>query len=85
MSAYTLLCGDALRLLGTLPEASAQCVITSPPYFGLRDYQTSHWEGGAGDCDHMQERGPCPDPRRGSKFPPDLQIQQFPNREAQHA
>jgi site-specific DNA-methyltransferase (cytosine-N4-specific) len=36
----TLLLGDALETLRTLPDASVDCVVTSPPYFGLRDYQT---------------------------------------------
>lgn len=31
-------CGDALQVLRTLPDASVHCAITSPPYFGLRDY-----------------------------------------------
>ena len=30
--------GDALEVLRTLPEASVQCCVTSPPYWGLRDY-----------------------------------------------
>jgi site-specific DNA-methyltransferase (adenine-specific) len=30
--------GDALTVLKILPENSVQCVITSPPYWGLRDY-----------------------------------------------
>ena len=30
--------GDALAVLRTLPEASVQCCVTSPPYYGLRDY-----------------------------------------------
>lgn len=30
--------GDALSVLRTLPAESVQCVVTSPPYFGLRDY-----------------------------------------------
>ena len=30
--------GDALEVLKTLPEGSVNCCITSPPYFGLRDY-----------------------------------------------
>ncbi|OBK28894.1 DNA methylase N-4 [Mycobacterium asiaticum] len=33
-----LLIGDALDRLRTLPDASVDCVITSPPYFRLRDY-----------------------------------------------
>lgn len=30
--------GDALHILSRLPSESVQCVITSPPYWGLRDY-----------------------------------------------
>ena len=33
-----IIVGDALEVLRTLPEASHQCCVTSPPYFGLRDY-----------------------------------------------
>ncbi len=31
--------GDALQTLVRLPPASIQCAVTSPPYWGLRDYQ----------------------------------------------
>ncbi len=31
--------GDALECLGRLPDGSAQCCISSPPYWSLRDYQ----------------------------------------------
>jgi len=37
----TLLLGDALDQLRTLPDGSVDCIVTSPPYFGLRDYGTS--------------------------------------------
>jgi len=30
----------------------AQTCVTSPPYYGLRDYGTAKWEGGNPDCDH---------------------------------
>lgn len=30
--------GDARDVLPTLPDASVHCVVTSPPYWGLRDY-----------------------------------------------
>ncbi|MDP9164522.1 MAG: site-specific DNA-methyltransferase [Actinomycetota bacterium] len=33
-----VLVGDALTMLRTLPLGSVDCVITSPPYYGLRDY-----------------------------------------------
>lgn len=34
----TLFEGDALTVLRHLPSESARCVVTSPPYWGLRDY-----------------------------------------------
>jgi DNA modification methylase len=34
----TVHCGDALEVLKTLPDESVQCCVTSPPYWGLRDY-----------------------------------------------
>lgn len=38
MSVAILHCGDSLAVLRSLPPASARCCVTSPPYFGLRDY-----------------------------------------------
>ena len=34
----TIIQGDALTRLKELPSESVDCCITSPPYFGLRDY-----------------------------------------------
>ncbi len=34
----TILQGDCLSILATLPDQSVQCCVTSPPYYGLRDY-----------------------------------------------
>jgi DNA modification methylase len=34
----TCLCGDCREVLKTLPNESVHCIVTSPPYFGLRDY-----------------------------------------------
>jgi DNA modification methylase len=36
----TLLAGDALEVLRGMPDGSVNCAVTSPPYFGLRDYGT---------------------------------------------
>lgn len=38
MSALQILTGDSLRILPTLTAESVQCCVTSPPYWGLRDY-----------------------------------------------
>jgi DNA modification methylase len=32
----------------------AQTCVTSPPYYGLRDYGTAKWEGGDVNCDHVE-------------------------------
>lgn len=34
----TVHCCDALKLLGNMAAGSVNCVVTSPPYFNLRDY-----------------------------------------------
>jgi DNA modification methylase len=48
-----ILVGDARAVLATLPAESVHCVVTSPPYWGLRDYQLppTVW-GGAEGCAH---------------------------------
>ena len=35
---HTILVGDVREQLKTLPDNSIQCCVTSPPYWGLRDY-----------------------------------------------
>lgn len=37
---WTLLEGDVRKMLRKIPDASVQCVVTSPPYYSLRDYST---------------------------------------------
>lgn len=36
---FTLYAGDARDVLRTLPEGLAHCIVTSPPYYLLRDYE----------------------------------------------
>ena len=38
MSTYEIKQGDSLEILSKLDAESIQCVVTSPPYWGLRDY-----------------------------------------------
>lgn len=40
MKDFILLTGDALDKLKSLPDNSVDCCVTSPPYYGLRDYGT---------------------------------------------
>jgi len=53
----TILTGDCIEQMRTLPEKSVQCCVTSPPYWGLRDYGTASWEGGSDECDHAPVSG----------------------------
>lgn len=53
----TLYAGDVLRVLRELPDATSDCVVTSPPYWGLRDYGTGYWSGGNPTCTHDGGRG----------------------------
>ena len=47
-----ILTGDCLEILKTLASESIDCCVTSPPYYGLRDYGTAAWEGGDATCRH---------------------------------
>lgn len=38
MPTARILLGDVIERLSSLPSESVQCVVTSPPYWGLRDY-----------------------------------------------
>lgn len=38
MPNVTLIQGDSLNVLPTMPDKSVHCCVTSPPYYGLRDY-----------------------------------------------
>lgn len=35
---YQVLIGDCIQSMKSLPDQSVNCCVTSPPYFGLRDY-----------------------------------------------
>ena len=51
-----ILQGDSLEQLKTLPDESINCVMTSPPYWALRDYGTATWEGGNINCKHQSAK-----------------------------
>jgi len=53
---WTVYVGDVIHSLSLLPASSVHCVVTSPPYWNLRDYQTGTWEGGDPACDHKTGR-----------------------------
>src|SRR3990167_2555419 len=45
--------GSSLEVLKSLPSESVDMVITSPPYWALRDYGTATWVDGDSNCDHQ--------------------------------
>lgn len=53
---HNMNCLDGLR---TLPDNSVDCCVTSPPYYGLRDYGTATWIGGNPDCKHIVKCDGC--------------------------
>ncbi len=56
LSTFRIIHADVLDGLRSLPDASVHCCVTSPPYWGLRDYGTAKWEGGDAACDHKGGR-----------------------------
>lgn len=65
-----LICGHVLDVLRSLPDASIHCVVTSPPYWGLRDYKLAPqaW-GGAPGCAHDYAESAA-SPRNGRDWDP---------------
>lgn len=64
-----VLFGDALESLRRLAAEGVrvQSCVTSPPYFGLRDYGTGSWEGGDPACDHGVRRWDGPKQTQGAQ------------------
>ena len=52
MKLATVLCGDNVEMMRTLPADSVDCVATSPSYWGLRRYLKDEWLGGNPNCQH---------------------------------
>ena len=44
--------GDARQVMAAMPAASVDCIVTSPPFWSLRDYGTGTWRGGDPGCPH---------------------------------
>lgn len=73
----TIVQGDCLEILRLLSDRSIQCCVTSPPYWGLRDYGTAKWEGG--DPDHKHDRVVARNGRGGSSAPEKQTANAFPS------
>jgi len=50
-----IICGDCLTVLRAMPKESIDCCITSPPFWGLRDYGVQQVFGGDPSCSHSFE------------------------------
>lgn len=59
MNIDTIYTGDSLDILKTFPDESVNCFVSSPPYFGHRDYGTDKWEGGDPMCEHRVTNRPA--------------------------
>ena len=51
----TILFGDCQDTLKEFAPSSARTCVTSPPYYGLRDYGTATWVGGDPNCNHRRD------------------------------
>jgi len=51
----TILFGDCKETLSEFLPQSARTCVTSPPYYGLRDYGTATWIGGDPNCNHRRD------------------------------
>ena len=51
-----IICGDALKTLKNFPNESINCCITSPPYYGLRDYHKKEQIGREKTVEEYLER-----------------------------
>ena len=51
----TILFGDCKETLNEFAPQSARTCVTSPPYYGLRDYGTATWIGGDPNCNHRRD------------------------------
>lgn len=54
MNKYEVKVGNCIEVLKGLPDESVNCIVTSPPYYGLRDYGTGTWVGGDPSCPHRR-------------------------------
>jgi site-specific DNA-methyltransferase (cytosine-N4-specific) len=55
LQANLILPGNNIDTLKIIPDGSVDCCVTSPPYYGLRDYGTAVWIGGDPDCNHFRD------------------------------
>jgi DNA modification methylase len=77
--------GDARDVLAELPAASVDCCVTSPPYWGLRDYHLlpAAW-GGDPECRHRWAGAPTDACRRCGAWLGSLGLEPNPQLYVEH-
>lgn len=63
----TIYQGDCRERLKSISDKTFHTVVTSPPYWGLRDYGTATWIGGDPNCPHMRTTKISKDTTTGHK------------------
>lgn len=65
----TILIGDVMEKIKEIPDSTVDTVISSPPYWALRDYGTGKWVGGNNpDCKHESIRHKTRDERKSNEW-----------------
>lgn len=70
----TILKGDCRDVMATLPDESVHCVVSSPPYWGLRDYGACKCGSGRFDLGQGQGIGGNLNYRPAQLFAPDCSL-----------
>lgn len=87
MPDFEVRCGDCREMLKSTPDESVDLILTSPPYWSLRDYGSAAetvW-GGESGCAHEWERRPegwpnrSGEPRGGEAKRPELNWEKTPS------
>ena len=67
---HTVWVGDCLDKLRSMKDETVDCCITSPPYYGLRNYGgEGRWWGGTKAPETQEKKGASDDQAQMSKIP----------------
>ena len=81
---WTIMQGDAMEALSSMEAASVHMVVTSPPYWGLRDYGLGQWQGGDAECEHNVPPRPAIDVESGGGLWRAANAEGWPNHTCGH-
>lgn len=76
--------GHCIEKMKEIPDNFVNTIVTSPPYYGLRDYGTGQWVGGDQGCEHDKSKELCnkcgavkTDSQIGLEKTPELYVQKI--------